>query len=38
MALAAINPEYPAADPAGREQMVQVRTELEAELGLVRHG
>src|ERR1700722_10810459 len=28
-----INPRYPAAEPAQREQMAQVRTELEAELG-----
>jgi PPK2 family polyphosphate:nucleotide phosphotransferase len=31
-ALRAINPRYPAADPAQRHQMAQVRTELEAEL------
>jgi len=31
--LRAINPEYPAADPAGAEQMAQVRAELMAELG-----
>jgi len=28
-----INPRYPAAEPAQREQMAQVRNELEAELG-----
>jgi PPK2 family polyphosphate:nucleotide phosphotransferase len=30
--LSAINPQYPAADPAVREEMSQTRTELEAEL------
>jgi hypothetical protein len=30
-ALDAINPRYPVADPAVREQMAQVRTELAAE-------
>jgi PPK2 family polyphosphate:nucleotide phosphotransferase len=33
-ALDAINPQYPAADPADAEQMAQVKAELEAELGL----
>jgi len=32
-ALDAINPRYPAPDPADAEQMAQVRAELEAELG-----
>jgi PPK2 family polyphosphate:nucleotide phosphotransferase len=32
-ALDAINPEYPAADPAVRDQMAQAREELVAELG-----
>ena len=32
-ALDAINPRYPAADPAVRDQMAQVRGELVAELG-----
>ena len=32
-ALDAINPRYPAADPAVRDQMAQVREELAAELG-----
>jgi PPK2 family polyphosphate:nucleotide phosphotransferase len=32
--LRAINPEYPAADPAVRDEMAQVREELTAELGL----
>jgi polyphosphate kinase 2 (PPK2 family) len=36
MALDAINPTYPAADPAVRDQMAQVRAELAAELGLDR--
>jgi polyphosphate kinase 2 (PPK2 family) len=35
-ALDAINPRYPVADPAVREQMAQVRAELAAELGLAR--
>jgi polyphosphate kinase 2 (PPK2 family) len=35
-ALDAINPRYPAADPAVRDQMAQVRAELAAELGLAR--
>jgi polyphosphate kinase 2 (PPK2 family) len=33
-ALHAIDPKYPAADPAAREQMMQARTELVAELGI----
>src|SRR6202045_3644009 len=33
-ALDAINPRYPAADPAVRDQMAQIREELMAELGL----
>jgi PPK2 family polyphosphate:nucleotide phosphotransferase len=33
-ALDAINPQYPAADPAVAGEMAQVRTELEAELGV----
>ena len=33
-AILAINPRYPAADPAEKEQMAQVRAELVAELGL----
>jgi PPK2 family polyphosphate:nucleotide phosphotransferase len=37
-ALRAINPQYPAADPAVRDQMTQVRTELRAELGLKQPG
>ena len=32
--LRAINPEYPAADPAVRDEMAQVREELAGELGL----
>jgi polyphosphate kinase 2 (PPK2 family) len=32
-ALGAIDPKYPAADPAVRDQMAQVRDELAAELG-----
>jgi hypothetical protein len=32
-ALDAINPRYPAADPAVRDQMAQIREELAAELG-----
>jgi len=32
-ALSAINPRYPAADPAVRDQMAQIREELAAELG-----
>jgi PPK2 family polyphosphate:nucleotide phosphotransferase len=35
-ALDAINPRYPAADPAVRDQMAQVRAELAAELGVAR--
>jgi len=31
-ALDAINPRFPAADPAVRDQMAQVRTELAAEV------
>jgi PPK2 family polyphosphate:nucleotide phosphotransferase len=37
MALKAINPRYPAPDPAEREQMAQARAELVAELGPRRH-
>ena len=37
-ALRAINPRYPAPDPAIREEMVQVGAELAAELGVERHG
>jgi PPK2 family polyphosphate:nucleotide phosphotransferase len=37
-ALNAINPRYPAADPAEREEMARVRAELAAELGLARPG
>jgi PPK2 family polyphosphate:nucleotide phosphotransferase len=37
-ALSAIDPRYPAPDPAVREQMAQVRAELVAELGLARPG
>jgi PPK2 family polyphosphate:nucleotide phosphotransferase len=33
-ALHAIDPKYPAADPAAREQMMQARAELVAELGI----
>src|ERR1700733_7481822 len=33
-ALHAIDPKYPAADPAAREQMMQARAELAAELGI----
>ena len=36
--LSAINPKYPAADPAKKEQMAQVRAELVAELGLAQPG
>ena len=36
-ALRAINPRYPAPDPAQRDQMAQVGAELTAELGLARH-
>ncbi|HUK71347.1 MAG TPA: hypothetical protein VLW50_21685 [Streptosporangiaceae bacterium] len=32
--LTAINPRYPAADPAAREQMAKIRAVLVAELGL----
>jgi PPK2 family polyphosphate:nucleotide phosphotransferase len=35
-ALRAIKPKYPAADPAVREQMMQARAELVAELGIER--
>jgi PPK2 family polyphosphate:nucleotide phosphotransferase len=35
-ALDAVNPRYPAADPAVRERMAQVRAELAAELGPAR--
>jgi ribosomal protein L13 len=31
-ALSAINPQYPATDPAAEEEMAQARTELAAEL------
>jgi polyphosphate kinase 2 (PPK2 family) len=37
-ALHAIDPKYPAADPAEREQMMQARAELVAELGIGRDG
>jgi PPK2 family polyphosphate:nucleotide phosphotransferase len=37
-ALRAIKPQYPAADPAVREQMMQARAELVAELGIERAG
>jgi PPK2 family polyphosphate:nucleotide phosphotransferase len=37
-ALHAIDPKYPAADPAAREQMMQARAELVAELGIERAG
>jgi PPK2 family polyphosphate:nucleotide phosphotransferase len=37
-ALHAIDPRYPAADPAAREQMMQARAELVAELGIERAG
>jgi PPK2 family polyphosphate:nucleotide phosphotransferase len=37
MALREINPRFPAADPAERDQMAQVRAELAAELGLAGH-
>jgi PPK2 family polyphosphate:nucleotide phosphotransferase len=37
-ALRAINPRYPAPDPAMSEEMAQVRAELAAELGFERHG
>ena len=37
-ALRAIDPEYPAADPAVRGQMMQARAELVAELGIERAG
>ena len=33
-ALQAIDPKYPAADPATREQMMQARAELVGELGI----
>jgi PPK2 family polyphosphate:nucleotide phosphotransferase len=36
-ALREINPRYPAPDAAQRDQMAQVRAELEAELGVERH-
>jgi PPK2 family polyphosphate:nucleotide phosphotransferase len=36
--LAAINPRYPAPDPADKEQMAQARAELVAELGLAQPG
>jgi hypothetical protein len=37
-ALHAIGPRYPAADPAVRDQMLQARAELTAELGIERTG
>jgi PPK2 family polyphosphate:nucleotide phosphotransferase len=37
-ALHAINPRYPAADPAEREEMARARTELAVELGLAQPG
>ena len=37
-ALNAINPRYPAADPAERDRMAQVRAELVAELGATQPG
>jgi polyphosphate kinase 2 (PPK2 family) len=37
-ALRAIDPKYPAADPAVREQMMQARAGLVAELGIERAG
>ena len=37
-ALHAIDPQYPAADPAMRDQMLQARAELAAELGTERTG
>ena len=37
-ALHAIDPRYPAADPAVRDQMMQARAELVAELGIKRTG
>jgi hypothetical protein len=37
-ALSAINPRYPAADPAERDHMAQVRAELVAELAAAQPG
>jgi hypothetical protein len=37
-ALRAINPGYPPADPAEREEMIKVRAELAAEPGLAQPG
>jgi PPK2 family polyphosphate:nucleotide phosphotransferase len=37
-ALRAIDPQYPAADPAVRKEMLQVRSELTAELGAMQPG
>jgi polyphosphate kinase 2 (PPK2 family) len=37
-ALRAINPEYPAADPAEQEEMAKARAELAAEPGLTQPG
>jgi len=37
-ALRAINPEYPAADPAERKEMTEVRAELAADSGAVSAG
>ena len=37
-ALRAIDPKYPAADPAAREQLMQARAGLVAELGIERAG
>ena len=37
-ALHAIHPEYPAADPAAREQMMRARAELAGELNIERTG
>jgi len=37
-ALRAVNPRYPAPDPANKKEMTQVRAELEAELNLARQG
>jgi hypothetical protein len=34
-ALHAIDPKYPTADPAVRDQMMQARAELAAELGML---
>jgi hypothetical protein len=37
-ALSAINPRYPAADPAERDRMAQVRAKLVAELAAAQPG